>query len=170
MYKSVVFFFSFCVVYFYFNSWVSKMFLAALVLYYNFSIYKYDYNFSIYRYVPSFLLPPMATKGKDYEKAASISNKSYNNFLFFLLWVSLVLDIFFILLFSPKFFAFVCSKGGGKAKGKKRVKSRNIDHFMEELKHELGWGKGETKNVNNGMMDVIQILLSYVIFLNFFFF
>lgn len=86
------------------------MFLAALIP---------DYNFSFCRYVPSFLPPPMATKGKDYEKKASISEKSYNSFLFFLLWVSLVLDIFFILLFSPKFFTFVCPEGGGKAKGKR---------------------------------------------------
>lgn len=48
------------------------------------------------RYVPSFLPPPMATKGKDYEK----------------------------------------KKEDERPKEKEKGKSRNIDHFMEELKHE----------------------------------
>ncbi|EPS61032.1 hypothetical protein M569_13768, partial [Genlisea aurea] len=47
------------------------------------------------RYVPSFIPPPMATKGKDYEK-----------------------------------------KKEEKPKEREKGKSRNIDHFMEELKHE----------------------------------
>jgi U2-associated protein SR140 len=48
------------------------------------------------RYVPSFLPPPMATKGKDNEK----------------------------------------KKEDERPKEKEKGKSRNIDHFMEELKHE----------------------------------
>ncbi|KAK3021385.1 hypothetical protein RJ639_046466 [Escallonia herrerae] len=48
------------------------------------------------RYVPSFIPPPMATKGKDHEK----------------------------------------KKEEEKPKEKEKGKSRNIDHFMEELKHE----------------------------------
>ncbi|XP_073122439.1 protein RRC1 isoform X1 [Henckelia pumila] len=47
------------------------------------------------RYVPSFIPPPMASKGKEYEK-----------------------------------------KKEEKPKEKEKGKSRNIDHFMEELKHE----------------------------------
>ncbi|CAI9771691.1 unnamed protein product [Fraxinus pennsylvanica] len=47
------------------------------------------------RYVPSFIPPPMATKGKEFEK-----------------------------------------KKEEKPKEKEKGKSRNIDHFMEELKHE----------------------------------
>ncbi|KAI3468360.1 hypothetical protein Pfo_025023 [Paulownia fortunei] len=47
------------------------------------------------RYVPSFIPPPMATKGKEYEK-----------------------------------------KKEEKPKEREKGKSRNIDHFMEELKHE----------------------------------
>ncbi|KAI3453996.1 hypothetical protein Pfo_010659 [Paulownia fortunei] len=47
------------------------------------------------RYVPSFIPPPMATKGKEYEK-----------------------------------------KKDEKPKEKEKGKCRNIDHFMEELKHE----------------------------------
>ncbi|XP_047969744.1 LOW QUALITY PROTEIN: protein RRC1-like [Salvia hispanica] len=50
------------------------------------------------RYVPSFIPPPMATKGKDYEKK-SIQKED-------------------------------------KPKERDKGKSRNIDHFMEELKHE----------------------------------
>ncbi|KAH6782174.1 RNA recognition motif protein [Perilla frutescens var. frutescens] len=47
------------------------------------------------RYIPSFIPPPMATKGKEYEK-----------------------------------------KKEEKPKEREKGKSRNIDHFMEELKHE----------------------------------
>ncbi|KAL1552537.1 Protein rrc1, variant 2 [Salvia divinorum] len=50
------------------------------------------------RYVPSFIPPPMATKGKEYEKK-SIQKEE-------------------------------------KPKEREKGKSRNIDHFMEELKHE----------------------------------
>ncbi|MED6119124.1 Protein rrc1 [Stylosanthes scabra] len=48
------------------------------------------------RYVPSFIPPPMATKGKESER----------------------------------------KKEEEKPKDKEKGKSRNIDHFMEELKHE----------------------------------
>ncbi|KAK2967978.1 hypothetical protein RJ640_015423 [Escallonia rubra] len=54
------------------------------------------YNVSPCRYVPSFIPPPMATKGKDHER----------------------------------------KKEEEKPKEKEKGKSRNIDHFMEELKHE----------------------------------
>ncbi|KAK4485837.1 hypothetical protein RD792_008484, partial [Penstemon davidsonii] len=56
--------------------------------------YILDYSCNSCRYVPSFIPPPLATKGKEYEKKEE------------------------------------------KPKEKEKGKSRNIDHFMEELKHE----------------------------------
>ncbi|KVH95613.1 CID domain-containing protein [Cynara cardunculus var. scolymus] len=55
------------------------------------------------RYVPSFIPPPMATKGKEYEK---------------------------------KLNGLYCLQEEERPKEKEKGKSRNIDHFMEELKHE----------------------------------
>lgn len=71
------------------------------------------------RYVPSFLPPPMATKGKDYDK----------------------------------------KKEDERPKEKEKGKSRNIDHFMEELKHEQEMRERRNKSVNTGVTVVILITL-----------
>lgn len=80
----------------------------------------------ICRYVPSFIPPPLASKGKEPERKVSIVIEALTSG--FIFNVEMYTDLMLV--------CCTFQKEEEKPKEKEKGKSRNIDHFMEELKQE----------------------------------